>query len=134
MREAIAQTYPDIFHDFNARMFQPGGFPRPIAARHRKWQTNTGKANFIIPSALDADPDMVAPSAEVLRLMTLRSAWVRAREHSDDFDGGQGQISRSGRGPESRPRPRRFTHRFASIVLWCGIVRFHLCLAGLRGL
>jgi molybdopterin-dependent oxidoreductase alpha subunit len=73
VREAIAQTYPSIFHDINVRMFQPGGFHRPIAARDRKWNTKTGKANFIVPTALDADPDMVPPSGDVLRLMTLRS-------------------------------------------------------------
>jgi anaerobic selenocysteine-containing dehydrogenase len=54
-------------------MFQPGGFHRPIAARDRKWNTKTGKANFVVPTALDADPDMVAPSGDILRLMTLRS-------------------------------------------------------------
>jgi len=26
--------------------------------RHRQWKTKTGKANFIQPSSLDADPDM----------------------------------------------------------------------------
>jgi hypothetical protein len=26
IRDAIAQTYPDIFHDFNARLWEPGGF------------------------------------------------------------------------------------------------------------
>ena len=25
IRDAIAATYPDIFHDFNARLWQPGG-------------------------------------------------------------------------------------------------------------
>ena len=31
VREAIEETYPEIFHDFNARMWQPGGFHRPLA-------------------------------------------------------------------------------------------------------
>jgi molybdopterin-dependent oxidoreductase alpha subunit len=73
VRDAIARTYPDIFHDINERMFRPGGFHRPVAARERKWNTKTGKANFIVPTALDADPDMAVPGGEVLRLMTLRS-------------------------------------------------------------
>jgi formate dehydrogenase major subunit len=73
VREAIARTYPEIFHDINARRFRPGGFHRPIAARSRKWQTKTGKANFVVPDALDADPDMASPQGEILRLMTLRS-------------------------------------------------------------
>ena len=30
IRDAIAATYPDIFHDFNARMWTPGGFHRPL--------------------------------------------------------------------------------------------------------
>ena len=75
IRDAIALTFPDIFHDFNERLKAPGGFHRPIAARERRWNTATGKANFAIPTCLDADPDMVAPDEEsgVLRLMTIRS-------------------------------------------------------------
>jgi anaerobic selenocysteine-containing dehydrogenase len=42
IREAIGRTYPDTFRDFTARMFTPGGFPRPLAARHRQWKTPTG--------------------------------------------------------------------------------------------
>jgi hypothetical protein len=29
------------FRDFNARMFQPGGFHRPLAAKHREWDTKS---------------------------------------------------------------------------------------------
>jgi anaerobic selenocysteine-containing dehydrogenase len=54
-------------------MFRPGGFHRPIAARDRKWKTKNGKANFVIPSSLDVDPDMASPGGDVLRLMTVRS-------------------------------------------------------------
>ena len=50
IRDAIAATYPDIFHDFNARMWKPGGFPPPDRARKREWKTKTGKANFITPT------------------------------------------------------------------------------------
>jgi molybdopterin-dependent oxidoreductase alpha subunit len=73
IRDAIAQTYPEIFHDFNARMWRPGGFRRPIPAAERKWETENGKANFILPDSLRADPDMPEDRDDVLRLMTLRS-------------------------------------------------------------
>ncbi len=73
IRDAIAATYPDIFHDFNARLFKPGGFHRPLAARHRKWNTKTGKANFIVPKSLTTDIDTAPEDREILQLMTLRS-------------------------------------------------------------
>jgi anaerobic selenocysteine-containing dehydrogenase len=74
IRDAIARSFPDIFHNFNARLKAPGGFHRPIAARKRRWNTPTKKANFVVPTCLDADPDMAAPDgADILRLMTLRS-------------------------------------------------------------
>jgi len=73
VREAIAETYPDIFHDFNARMWNPGGFPRPLPARERKWSTKSGKAEFVVPESLEEDPDMPESEPGALRLMTLRS-------------------------------------------------------------
>ena len=73
VRDAIAATYPDIFHDFNARMWQPGGFHRPLAARERKWNTKTGKANFIIPKSLATDIDTPPDARDIVQLMTLRS-------------------------------------------------------------
>jgi molybdopterin-dependent oxidoreductase alpha subunit len=73
IRDAIAQTYPDIFHDFNQRMWTPGGFRRPVPAAQRRWKTPSGKAEFIVPEGLDADPDQAAPGGDVLRLFTLRS-------------------------------------------------------------
>lgn len=72
VRDAIAATYPEIFHDFNERMWQPGGFRRPVPAAKREWKTPTGKANFTAPDGLTADPDMPAP-ADALRLFTVRS-------------------------------------------------------------
>ncbi|MES2403814.1 MAG: FdhF/YdeP family oxidoreductase [Pseudomonadota bacterium] len=71
VRDAIEQTYPEQFKDFNKRMFTPGGFHRPNAARHRQWKTETGKANFISPPALSATGFDDAPGR--LRLVTLRS-------------------------------------------------------------
>jgi molybdopterin-dependent oxidoreductase alpha subunit len=73
VRDAIAKTYPDIFHDFNARMWKPGGFHRPLGARHRKWETKTGKANFIVPDSLEADIKTPAEQRDILQLITLRS-------------------------------------------------------------
>lgn len=72
VRDAIEVSFPEDFRDFNRRLDTPGGFPRPIPARDRVWETETGRANFKLPKALsasfddDADPD-------VLRLVTLRS-------------------------------------------------------------
>ena len=71
IRDAIEQTYPEQFRDFNRRMWQPGGFHRPNPAREREWKTDTGKANFIVPPALVATGFDDAP--ERLRLMTMRS-------------------------------------------------------------
>ena len=73
VRDKIEATYPQYFKDFNARMFQPGGFHRPLPARHRVWKTATGKANFITPNGLDENPDMHSDRRDVLRLITLRS-------------------------------------------------------------
>lgn len=72
VREAIAETFPDDFRDFNARLDTPGGFPRPVGARERQWETPNGKANFQIPQGLCASFDDDA-DARVLRLITLRS-------------------------------------------------------------
>ncbi|TYL82902.1 formate dehydrogenase, partial [Bradyrhizobium rifense] len=73
IRDAIASTYPDIFHDFNERMWKPGGFHRPIAARQRSWKTKTGKANFIVPTSLVTDIDTSPEARDVVQLITLRS-------------------------------------------------------------
>jgi anaerobic selenocysteine-containing dehydrogenase len=72
VRDAIAATYPKIFHDFNDRMWTPGGFRKPVAAAKREWKTPTGKANFTVPDTLSADPDMPVPP-DALRLFTVRS-------------------------------------------------------------
>src|SRR6185503_12811135 len=72
VRDAIAATYPEIFHEFNERMWTPGGFRKPVAAAQRQWNTPTGKANFTVPDTLSADPDMPVP-ADALRLFTMRS-------------------------------------------------------------
>jgi molybdopterin-dependent oxidoreductase alpha subunit len=73
IRDAIAATYPDIFHDFNARLWQPGGFHRPLGARERRWNTKTGKANFITPDSLVTDIDIGPEDRDIVQLITLRS-------------------------------------------------------------
>jgi molybdopterin-dependent oxidoreductase alpha subunit len=70
VRDAIETTYPDQFKDFNDRMFTPGGFPRPLGARERKWKTPNGKANFIVPESLNNRREQ-AP--DVYQLLTLRA-------------------------------------------------------------
>ncbi len=71
IRELIAQTYPEQFHDFNQRMFQPGGFYRGNAAHERIWKTESGKAQFTDPSVLSALGVGDAPGR--YHLITLRS-------------------------------------------------------------
>ena len=73
IRLAIAETYPDIFHDYERRMWEPGGFHRNLPARHRQWKTKTGRANFLTPRQLAEDADMSEHGRKVLRMMTLRS-------------------------------------------------------------
>lgn len=73
VRDAIARTYPENFADFNSRAFAPNGFSRQIPARQRVWKTPNGKANFVVPAALDEDPDMPATADDVLTMITLRS-------------------------------------------------------------
>ena len=73
IRLAIEKTWPATFKGLNARMFDPGGLPRPLAARERKWNTRTGKANFIAPTQLFAGHTESFGREGVLQLVTLRS-------------------------------------------------------------
>ena len=74
VRDAIEATYPEKFESFNARLFTPGGLHKPLAARARRWETETGKANFVLPpDGLEEDPDMESRGRDVLDLITLRS-------------------------------------------------------------
>lgn len=72
VRDAIEATYPDQFFDFNERIKKREGFRRPIAASHREWKTESGKAQFTVPEAINASFDD-GLDADVLRLVTLRS-------------------------------------------------------------
>jgi molybdopterin-dependent oxidoreductase alpha subunit len=70
VRDAIEATYPDQFKDFNKRMFTPGGFPRPLGARERKWKTPNGKANFTVPESLNS---RLEQGPDIYQLLTLRA-------------------------------------------------------------
>ena len=72
IRKEIAETLP-AFHDFDRRMWEPGGFARPLPAKYRHWHTESGKAQFIVPEGLGEDEDMPDLPPDSLRLMTLRS-------------------------------------------------------------
>lgn len=76
IRDLIAETYPDQFHDFNQRLHQPGGFYRGNSARERKWDTQSGKAQFTEPttiSSLGEDAGTTDASSDRMTLITLRS-------------------------------------------------------------
>jgi molybdopterin-dependent oxidoreductase alpha subunit len=71
VRDLIEESYPDMFADFNERMFTPGGFHKGNAARERIWMTDSGKAEFTVPETLSACGFEDAPGR--YRLITLRS-------------------------------------------------------------
>jgi len=89
VRDAIAETYPEIFHDFNRRMWTPGGFRKPLGAAHRVWKTASGKAEFTVPEALAGNPDLQG-GPSTLRLFTVRSDGqfnTTIYSHDDRFRG-----------------------------------------------
>jgi anaerobic selenocysteine-containing dehydrogenase len=73
IRAAIGETYPEMFKDMDERMWTPGGYPRPIKARRRIWETASKRANFITPASLVEDPENLGDRYTVFRMMTLRS-------------------------------------------------------------
>jgi molybdopterin-dependent oxidoreductase alpha subunit len=73
IRAAIEKTWPATFRDLDQKRFEPGGLMRPLAARERKWNTRTGKANFIVPTQLFAGDVASFGQEGVLQLVTLRS-------------------------------------------------------------
>ena len=72
IRDKIEEVMPEQFYDFNQRIREPGGFRLPNGARERKWDTETGRANFLFPEGV-YDEDDTPPDAEHLQLMTIRS-------------------------------------------------------------
>jgi molybdopterin-dependent oxidoreductase alpha subunit len=71
IRDLIEATWPDKFGGFNARLFTPGGFHKGNAARERRWETESGKAEFTTPEVLSSLGKR--PEREELTLVTLRS-------------------------------------------------------------
>jgi molybdopterin-dependent oxidoreductase alpha subunit len=71
IRDAIEETYPEIFKDFNSRLFTPGGFWKGNKATERIWLTLSKRAEFLAPSGLSATGFDDADGR--YRLMTLRS-------------------------------------------------------------
>ncbi len=71
VRDLIEATYPDDFRGYNARLNEPGGFWRDIAAHHRIWQTESGRAEFTVPERLNALA--FAPEPGRYTLLTMRS-------------------------------------------------------------
>ena len=67
IRDKIESVLPG-FENFNERLKHPGGFYLGNAARERKWNTSTGKANFIT-----APLPILSMKPGRLRLMTIRS-------------------------------------------------------------
>jgi len=75
VRDAISETYPEMFARYNERLFQPGGFWKGNAASHRIWKTPSGRAEFFVPRSLNASGVEDAPDR--FRLMTVRSNAVQ---------------------------------------------------------
>ena len=73
VRQAIEKTWPATFKGLDEKMFQPGGIPRPLAARERKWNTRSGKANFVTPTQMFAGRVDSFDQPGVMQLVTLRS-------------------------------------------------------------
>ncbi len=71
VRDLIAKIWPEEFHDFSQRMFEPGGFYRGNAAHGRIWKTASGKAEFTVPTVMAANDIEDAPGR--YNLITMRS-------------------------------------------------------------
>jgi len=87
VRDAIERTYPDQFKDFNKRMFKPGGFARPLAARKRIWKTETGKANFTVPQHLSANGEAADGAFQLITLRADGQFNTTIYDESDRFRG-----------------------------------------------
>ena len=72
IRELIERIFPEDFANYNARLFEPGGFYRGNPARDRIWKTKSGKAQFCTPTTLSALGEVPAGEG-ILTLITLRS-------------------------------------------------------------
>jgi anaerobic selenocysteine-containing dehydrogenase len=71
IREKIEAVFPKLFTDFNERIRVPGGFHLYNGPRRREWNTQSGRANFLVWPGVAEDPVIVEPTA--LQLTTIRS-------------------------------------------------------------
>ncbi|MGE4482183.1 FdhF/YdeP family oxidoreductase [Acidocella sp.] len=71
IRGKISEVYPALFHNYNERIKAPGGFHLTVPPRERKWNTESGRANFLLFDGLDEDKPI--GGAEMFRLSTVRS-------------------------------------------------------------
>ncbi|MDN0081919.1 FdhF/YdeP family oxidoreductase [Crenobacter sp. SG2305] len=70
IRDAIEQVLPG-FEQYNERIKHPGGFHLRVASREREWETDTGRANFIVHAVQTDTPIVRAKQRHGERLMTL---------------------------------------------------------------
>ena len=71
IRDAIEETYPAIFKEYNKRLFTPGGVWKGNKASERVWETPSKKAEFLTPGDISATGFKDADGR--YRLITLRS-------------------------------------------------------------
>lgn len=78
IRNAIAEVFED-FHDFNVKVYQPGGFNLAHPANQHEWRTPSQKAEFIMTSLEDVYADdehrftAQYKTQKIYTLMTMRS-------------------------------------------------------------
>ena len=70
IRDAIEGVFPD-FAPFNERIREPGGFRLPLPPTERKWETKSGRAEFLLFEGVSEDPYIDDPT--VLTMTTIRS-------------------------------------------------------------
>ncbi|GGD35286.1 FdhF/YdeP family oxidoreductase [Pseudoxanthomonas indica] len=70
IRDDIESVFP-IFHDFNRRVREPGGFRLYVGASVRDWGGPGRKARFLLAPGLDEDPQGQEP--DLLTLTTVRA-------------------------------------------------------------
>ncbi|WP_341208729.1 FdhF/YdeP family oxidoreductase [uncultured Sphingomonas sp.] len=71
IRDEIAAVFPHFFARFNERLQEKGGFWKGNKAAGREWDTESGKAEFLVPDVLNATGFTEAEGR--FRLLTLRS-------------------------------------------------------------
>ena len=76
IRDAIEQTMPVAFKDYNERIKTPGGFRMPVPSSERIWNTPSGKAEFTVQAIPQNSPIHQAREQygdQLFVLMTTRS-------------------------------------------------------------